>query len=94
MHPLIERHRDEILGLAEQYGVKNVRVFGSMVRGDANNSSDVDLLVSTPSKMSGLELGGLLMDIQDLLQRRVDIVTERSLHPLLRDNILKEAQPL
>ena len=94
MHPLIERHRDDILNLAEQYGIENVRVFGSMARGDANDASDVDLLVTLPKGISGLELGGLLMDVQDLLQRRVDVVTERGLHPLLREHILKEAQPL
>ena len=94
MHPLMERHRDEILVLAKQYGIENVRVFGSMARGDADDSSDVDLLVSIPVGVRGLEVGGLLMDIQDLLKRRVDLVTERSLHPMLRDNILKEAQAL
>lgn len=94
MHPLIEHHRDEILDLAKQYGIENVRVFGSMARGDANDASDVDLLISVPDGVRGLEVGGLLMDIQDLLQRKVDIVTERSLHPMLRDNILKEAQAL
>ena len=94
MHSLIERHRAEILSLAERHGIENVRVFGSMARDDAHDASDVDLLVTLPKGVSGLELGGLLMDIQDLLQRRVDVVTERGLHPMLRENILKEAQPL
>ena len=94
MHPLIENHRAEIRSLAERYGIENVRVFGSMAREDADDASDVDLLVSLPKDKSGLALGGLLMDVQDLLQRRVDVVTERSLHHALRDLILKEAQPL
>lgn len=94
MHPLIERHRADILSMAEVHRVENVRVFGSMARGDADDDSDVDLLVTLPKGGSGLDLGGLLMDVQDLLQRRVDVVTERSLHPLLRENILKEAVPL
>ena len=94
MHPLIENHRAEIRSLAERYGIENVRVFGSMAREDADDASDVDLLVSLPKDKSGLALGGLLMDVQDLLQRRVDVVTERSLHHALRDLILKEAQLL
>lgn len=94
MHPLIKNHRSEILALAEHYGLENVRVFGSMARGDADNTSDVDLLVSLPQGKSGLALGGLLMDVQDLLQRKVDVVTERCLHPSLREHVLKEAQHL
>lgn len=94
MHSLIENHRSEILALAERQGLRDVRVFGSMARGDADETSDVDLLVSLPPGRSGLALGGLLMDVQDLLQRRVDVVTERFLHPAFRDRILEEAQPL
>ena len=94
MHPLIETHRAEILALAEHHGIHNLRVFGSMARGDAGDDSDVDLLVSLPSHRTGLALGGLLMDLQDLLHRRVEVVTERSLHPAIRDHVLKEALPL
>ena len=94
MHPLIEKHRAEILALAKRHGVFEVRVFGSMARGDADDASDVDLLVSLPPGKTGLALGGLLMDVQDLLHRRVDVVTERGLHPALRDRVLEEAQPL
>ena len=94
MHTLIEHHRAEILALAERHGVRDVRVFGSMARGDADDSSDVDLLVSLPPERTGLALGGLLMDVQDLLGRRVDVVTEASLHPAFRDRVLDEAQPL
>ena len=94
MHPLIEEHRAAILEIARRHGLRNVRVFGSMARGDASETSDVDLLVSLPPDRTGLALGGLLMDVQDLLQRKVDVVTDRGLHPALRDRILKEAQPL
>ena len=94
MHPLIENNRAEILALAERHGVRNVRVFGSMARGDADDASDVDLLVSLPSDKTGLALGALLMDVQDLLHRRVEVVTEGGLHPALRDRVLREAQPL
>ncbi len=94
MDPLIEAHRSEILALAERHGLQNVRVFGSMARGDATDSSDVDLLVTLPPDRTGLALGGLLADVQNLLHRRVDVVTERGLHPALRGRILKEAQRL
>ena len=94
MHPIIENHRAEILALAERHGIRDVRVFGSMARGDATDTSDVDLLVTLPPDKTGLALGGLLMDVQNLLRRRVDVVTERGLHPALRQRVLKEAQPL
>ena len=94
MHPLIENHRTEILALAERRGLCDVRVFGSMVRGDADETSDVDLLVTLPAGRTGLALGGLLIDVRKLLQRRVDVVTERGLHPALRERVLKEARPL
>ena len=94
MHPLIEKHRTEICALAKRHGIDDLRIFGSMAKGDAGDDSDVDLLVSLPPGKSGLVLGGLLMDVQDLLQRRVEVVTERALHPALRKRVLKEAQPL
>ena len=94
MHPLIETHRAEIRAMAKHRGICKVRVFGSMARGDAADQSDVDLLVTLPAGGSGLALGGLLMDVQELLQRRVDIVTEHSLRPELRERVLKEALPL
>ena len=94
MHPLIENHRTEILALADRHGVRDVRVFGSMARGDADDASDVDLLVSLSSGRTGLALGAMLMDVQGLLNRRVEVVTENSLHPEIRNRILKEAQTL
>ena len=94
MHPLIENHRAEILALAQRRGVRHVRVFGSMVRGDADDASDVDLLVSLPPDKTGLALGALLMDVQGLLDRRVEVVTEGGVHPEIRDRVLKEAQTL
>ena len=94
MHRLMEDHRSEILALAERHGIRDVRVFGSMAREDADDASDVDLLVSLAPGKSGLALGGLLMDVQELLQRRVEVVTEGGLHPALRDRVLEEAQPL
>ncbi|MBI5279848.1 MAG: nucleotidyltransferase family protein [Burkholderiales bacterium] len=94
MHALIESHREQILSLAHRRGVTSVRVFGSMVRGGERDDSDVDLLVTLAPGTSALALGGLLLDAQDLLGRRVDIVTEASLHPALRDRVLASAVPL
>lgn len=94
MHPLIERHRDQLLALAERRGATRLRVFGSMQRGDAAADSDVDLLVTLRPGVSALALGGLLMDAQELLGRPVDVVTESSLHPALRERVLAEAEAL
>ena len=88
MHPLIETHRRELIELARQRGIGNLRVFGSMARDDARDDSDVDLLVTLAPGASALALGGLLMDAQDLLGRRVDVVTEPALHPALRERVL------
>jgi len=97
MHPLLETHRQALLAAAQKRGVTAVRVFGSMSRGDgseANDQSDVDLLVTLSPGTRALALGGLLMDAQDLLGRRVDVVTEASLHPALRDRVLAASVPL
>ena len=94
MHPLLEIHRKELLSLALRRGVTGIRVFGSMSRDDADEGSDVDLLVTLSPGTSALALGGLLLDAQELLGRRVDVVTEASLHPALRDRVLADAIPL
>ena len=94
MHTLIETHRSEIRALAQRHGFDNVRVFGSMARGDGDERCDVNLLVTLPADKTGLALGALLMDVQDLLGRRVDVVTEDGLHPAFRDRVLKDAQIL
>lgn len=94
MHPLIHKHRAEILAIAKRRGLRDVRVFGSMARGDADDDSDIDLLVSLPSDTSAWALGGLLADVEDLVGRRVDVLTEGGLHPKIRERVLKEALPL
>ncbi|RZJ84963.1 MAG: nucleotidyltransferase [Massilia sp.] len=94
MHPLLEAHREELLSMARRRGITRVRVFGSMCRGDAGDGSDVDLLVTLAPGVSGLALGGLLLDAEELLGRRVDVVTEASLHPALRDQVMASAVPL
>ncbi len=94
MHPLIESHRREILELAIRHGVTQVRVFGSMARGDADENSDVDLLVRPLPGTSLLDLGGLVMDAEDLLGRRVDVMSDRALAPSIRERVLLEAEAL
>ena len=94
MHPLIEAHRTELLALARRRGITGVRVFGSMGRDDSGEHSDVDLLVTLSPGTSALALDGLLLDAQELLGRRVDVVTEASLLPALRERVLAHAVPL
>ena len=91
---LLKTKRDEILRIAAKHGARNVRVFGSAARGEAGPDSDIDLLVDMEPGRSLLDLGGLWADLTELLGRKVDIVTERSIYWLLRRRILKEARPL
>lgn len=88
------KRKKEILDLAKKRGAKNVRVFGSVVRNEAKKDSDVDILVDVEPGRSLLDMGGLLMDLQDLLECHVDVVIARSLKKDIKDEILKEAVPL
>ena len=90
----IKRRKKEILALAAKYGASDIRVFGSVARGEAGADSDVDFLVSLEQGRSLFDLGGLLMDLQSLLHRKVDIVTEKGLHWYIRDRVIKEAKPI
>ena len=71
-----------------------MRVFGSVARGEADDQSDIDLLVEMEPGRSLLDLGGLLIDLQDLLGRKVDVATEKGLRERVRERILKQAVPL
>jgi predicted nucleotidyltransferase len=86
--------REEILRLAERRGAYNVRVFGSVARGEANENSDLDLLVAWEPGRSLLDHAGLVQDLQELLGTKVHVGTEKSLHWYVRDRILREATPL
>jgi predicted nucleotidyltransferase len=90
----LSRHRAEVLRLAAQCGATDVRVFGSAARGDATETSDIVILVQMLPGRSVFDIGGLLMDVQDLLGRRVDVVTERGLRPRMRERVLREAIPV
>ena len=86
--------RHEILRLATEHGASHVRVFGSVARGEANDHSDLDLLVEWEPGRSLLDHAGLVQDLQELLGMKVHIGTEKSLHWYVRDRILREATPL
>jgi hypothetical protein len=90
----LRQHREDILRLAAKHGARNVRVFGSVARGEADENSDLDLLVDLDSDRSLLDHAALWLELQELMGRKVDVVTERSLKPLLRRRVLREAKPL
>jgi predicted nucleotidyltransferase len=86
--------RDEILRIAATYGATNVRVFGSLARGETSPSGDVDILVDLDPDRSLMDLGGLLMDLQEVLHLPVDVATEDMLRPKVRERALLDAVPL
>ena len=88
---LIGGKRETIRRIAERHGVTDVRVFGSVARGDARSDSDVDFLVTVGCKTSSWFPAGLIVELEDLLGRRVDVVTERALRAELRQQVLAEA---
>lgn len=88
---LIQAKREDILQIARKYGAYNVRVFGSVARGEADEKSDIDLLVDMEKGRSLLDLIGLLMDLETLLGCKVDVVTVKGLRERIRERILKEA---
>lgn len=90
----LERHRAHVLALTTAQGATDLRVFGSAARGADREDSDLDLLIRWPADRSLLDLVTLQQDLQDLLGVRVDLATERELHPHLRDRILAEARAL
>ena len=92
---LLQEKRQDILAIAAKHGAFNVRIFGSVARGEETENSDVDFLIDYDlKKISPWFPGGLLMDLQDLLGCRVDIVTEKGLSHLIREKVLKEAKSL
>ena len=94
INALLQNKREEILCIAAQHGARNVRVFGSVARGEAGPESDVDFLVELEPGRSLLDHAALLLDLEQLLGRKVDVATERSLKERIRVRVLREAVPL
>jgi predicted nucleotidyltransferase len=90
----LHEKREEILRISQKYGARNVRIFGSVARGETGPESDVDFLVEMEEGRSLFDLGGLLMELQNLLGCKVDVVTEKGLRPRIRDEVLQEAVPV
>lgn len=91
----LKEKREQVLEIAAKHGAFNVRVFGSVVRGEDTPDSDIDFLIDyDPEKVTPWFPGGLLMDLQDLLGRKVDVLTEQGISPLIREQVLAEAKPL
>lgn len=90
----VRRHRREIARIAERYGARDVRVFGSVARGTERADSDIDLLIDLPAETSLLTLGGLRRDLEDLLRAPVDVVPADGLKPEVRARIDREIVPL
>jgi predicted nucleotidyltransferase len=91
---LIKAKRADILRLAAQHGARNVRVFGSVARGEARPDSDIDVLVEFEPGRTLLDRIGLMQDLEDLLGRKVDVVTEKALHRMIRQQVLEQAVQL
>jgi uncharacterized protein len=94
LNELLQEKREEILRTAARRGAYNVRIFGSVARGDADEKSDIDILVDLEPGRSLFDLGGLLMDLQELLGHDVDVVTERGLRERIRNRVINEAVAL
>ena len=94
LSPKLKEKRKEILRIAQAHGASNVRVFGSVARGEEGPDSDLDLLVEMKPESSLLDLVSLWQDLEDLLGHKVDVITEGGISPYLRDRIYAEAVPL
>ena len=90
----IEELRKKILPVLQRYDVVRASVFGSFVRGEVQEGSDIDILVEFKGEKSLLDLAGLKIELEELLGRRVDVLTYNSLHPLLKDKILNEQEAI
>ncbi len=94
LNNLLKSRREEIISIAAKHGARNVRIFGSAARGEADEESDIDLLVDVGPGRTPFFPGGLLADLEELLGCKVDVVTPEGLHWYIKDRVLKEAVPL
>lgn len=90
----LDGHREAMQQAAERYGATNLRVFGSVARGEADADSDFDILVDLEPGRSLFDLGGLLMELREILNSDVDVVTEQGLRERIRERVISEAVAL
>jgi uncharacterized protein len=91
---MLHHRKNEILAIAARHGADNVRVFGSVARGEDTDDSDIDLLVSMGEHRTLYDLIGFKQDVEQLLNRKADVLTENALHHHIKNNVLNEAKPL
>lgn len=89
---LRQKYRDQILLIAQKYKAENVRVFGSVARGDSNKNSDIDFLVHFKKGASLLDESGLYLDLKELLSCKIDVISDRAIRSEFKNNILEEAK--
>jgi hypothetical protein len=94
INQLLKDKREEILGIAARHGAQNIRVFGSIARGEAKPDSDLDILIELAPGRSLLDLIALKQDLEDLLGCQVDVVTKTAISPYIRQQVLSEAIPI
>jgi predicted nucleotidyltransferase len=94
MYELLKNKRDEIISIANKHGAYNIRVFGSVARNEATETSDIDFIIEVGENTSFFFPGGLIVDLENLLGKKVDIVTEKSLKPRIKDKVLREAKAI
>lgn len=94
LREILESKREEIIRIAAKHGTRNVRIFGSVARGECDDASDIDLLVEFEPTVSLLDHASLLVELEDLLGRKVDVASDRGLKERIRDRVLREAVPL
>jgi predicted nucleotidyltransferase len=94
INEILSEKREQILAIAARYGARNVRVFGSVARGDADENSDVDFIVEFDESSSLMDHAAMMLELEALLGRRVDIAPEKCLRPRVRERVMQEAVPL
>lgn len=91
---LLKEKREEIMRLCAKHGARNVRIFGSVARGEADEQSDIDLIVEFEPERSLLDHAALWLELRELLGYKVDVVSDRGIKPRIRERVLREAVPL